>query len=81
MRRYFFHINDGADFLDQVGTEVASDELLRPMAVKTAAGIIGEDETLWNGNVLKVRVVSETGKVILTVELTAVVTASAGRAS
>jgi hypothetical protein len=73
MRRYFFHIHHGVDFMDEVGTEVASDDMVLPLAVKTATTIMGEDETLWNGQGLAIRVVGETGKLILTVELTTVI--------
>lgn len=73
MGRYFFHIHAADDFLDEEGTEVASPDLVLPLAMKTAATIMGEDDTLWNGRGLAVRVTAETGGLVMTVQLTSVV--------
>jgi hypothetical protein len=67
--RYFFHIDDGSDFLDEEGTEVASPDLVLPLAMKTAATMMGEDQSLWNGGGLAVRVVGEAGNLVMTVQL------------
>jgi hypothetical protein len=77
MGRYFFHIHNGRDFLDEEGTEVASPDLVLPLAMKTAARIMGEDDTLWNGRGLAVRVTAETGDLVMTVQLTSVVITAA----
>jgi hypothetical protein len=74
MARYFFHINNGADFIDDVGTEVASLEGVRPIAMKTAAGIIGEDEKYHTGGSISVQVVAEDGESVLSLVMTAVIT-------
>jgi hypothetical protein len=74
MARYFFHINNGADFKDDVGTEVASPEGVRPIAMKTATGIMGEDETFHSGGSISVEVVVEDGESVLSLVMTAVVT-------
>jgi hypothetical protein len=71
--RYFFHIDNGLDFLDEEGTELASPDLVLPLAMKTAATMMGEDESLWKGRGLTVRVTGQTGDLIMTVELTSVV--------
>lgn len=73
MGRYFFHIHHDLHYLDEVGTEVACDDLVLPLAVKTAATVMAEDETFWNGRGLAIRVMGETGNLVLTVELTTVV--------
>jgi hypothetical protein len=73
MGRYFFHIYNGRDFLDDVGTEVGSPDLVLPLAMKTAATIMGEDDTLWNGRRLAVRVTGETGDLVMTVQLKSLV--------
>jgi hypothetical protein len=74
MARYFFHINNGADFIDEVGTDVASPEGVRPIAIKTAAGIIGEDDTFHTGGSISVEVFAEDGESVLSLVMTAVVT-------
>jgi hypothetical protein len=71
--RYFFHIDNGLDFLDEEGTEVASPDLVLPMAMKTAATMMGEDESLWNGKALAVRVVGEAGNLVMTVQIKSLV--------
>jgi|GEM_PF-3570764 len=73
MGRYFFHIYHDLEYLDEIGTEIASVDLVLPLAVKTAATVMAEDETFWNGRGLAIRVMGETGSLVLTVELTAVV--------
>jgi hypothetical protein len=73
MARYFFHINNGADFIDDVGTEVASPEGVRPIAIKTAAGMIGDDVRFHSGGSISIEVVAEDGEVILSLVMTAVV--------
>jgi hypothetical protein len=77
MSRYFFHIHHDTDHLDEVGTEVASGDLVLPLAVKTAATMMAEDYSLWNGRGLAIRVMGENGDHVLTVELTTIVTRSA----
>jgi hypothetical protein len=74
MGHYFFHIHHDRDFLDEVGTQVASRGLLLPLAVKTAAGMVAEDNALWNGRGLSIRIMDGDGDLVLTVELTTVVT-------
>jgi hypothetical protein len=73
MARYFFHINNGLDFIDDVGTEVASPEGVRPIAIKTAAGIIGDDVRFHSGGSISIEVVAEDGEIILSLIMTAVV--------
>jgi cytidylate kinase len=73
MGRYFFHIQDRSEVIDNVGTEVASPERVRALALQTASRIIGEDETFLDGRVLSVRVVTEEGMALLTLQMTATV--------
>lgn len=75
MARYFFHINNGANFIDEVGTEVASFEGVRPIAIKTAAGIMGDDVTYHAGGSISLEVVAEGGEIVLTLVMTAIVNA------
>lgn len=74
MKRYFFNIHHDRNYLDELGTALASDDLVLPLAMKTAATMMAEDKTLWNGRDLAIRVTGETGDPVLTVELTTVVT-------
>ena len=74
MARYFFHINNGADFIDEFGTEVASPEEVRPIAIKTAAGIIADDVSFLAGGSISVKVVAEDGKDVFILVMTAVFT-------
>jgi len=73
MGPYFFHIYHDLEYLDEVGTEIASVDLVLPLAVKTAATVMADDDRFWNGRGLAIRVMGETGTLVLTVELTTVV--------
>jgi hypothetical protein len=76
MSRYFFHIHHDTDYLDEVGTEVTSGDLVLSLAIRTAATMMAEDHTLWNGRGLAIRVMGENGDHVLTVELTTIVSKS-----
>jgi hypothetical protein len=71
MPRYFFHIQDSEEFIDTVGTELADAELVRRTATRTAAEILREEDSLWNGKLWRMRVTDEAGNTVLTLEFIA----------
>jgi hypothetical protein len=62
MPRYFFHVHDGKDILDLVGTELPSPDAARAAAVIAcgeALSDLGED--FWKSKEWTMRVVDEAG--------------------
>ena len=65
MSRYFFHVNDGTDMPDEIGTELLDDEAARATAI-TVSGELLKDlgSTFWTGSDWKLRVITEDGQTV-----------------
>ena len=67
MPRYFFHVQDGRDFPDTLGTELPNEKAARDEAMEAGAQIVaGLGDKLWKVSDWQMRVVDEADHVILT---------------
>lgn len=63
MPLYFFHIRDGKDLPDEVGTVLPDDEAARSEAVRASIGLIYElGEVFWRSGEWSMNVVDEIGR-------------------
>ena len=66
MRRYFFHIHDGASSLDDEGTELPSLDAAREEALRTAGELLRDRRAPWNGTPWRMEVTDEAGEILFT---------------
>jgi len=60
MPRYFFHVQDGEEFIDLQGTELADMEAARLEAVRFAAALLRDKaDTFWQSSEWRLRVANE----------------------
>ena len=72
MSRFFFHVFDGQDMLDDVGTELPDIAAVRREALATAGQILQEeDDAFWSGEDWRMHVVDEAGQEVLTLRFRA----------
>jgi hypothetical protein len=72
MVRYFFHVMDGKDIIDDVGTELADIEAVRGMALRTSGEILRDGgPEFWNSEPWKMIVRDEDGRKVLTLQFEA----------
>jgi hypothetical protein len=65
MRRYFFHITDGAEPPDHEGTVLADIAAARAEAITTAGALLKDrDATFWGAGEWRMTVVDEAGDTI-----------------
>ena len=64
MHRFFFHVHDNGDLLDQEGSEFASVEEARHHAVVTAGEMIREHGGAWTDEPWRMTVVDQHGLVV-----------------
>jgi hypothetical protein len=66
MPRYFFHVHDGVDRPDPVGTELPDIKAARSEAIRTAGELLRDlDGNLEPNTVWEMNVVDETGRRLL----------------
>ena len=69
MPRYFFHVRDGRDIPDNVGTELPSLEAARVEAVRSSGEMLRDikgSTEFWSGDDWVMNVTDEAGKPVLT---------------
>ncbi|PVE21304.1 hypothetical protein DC522_27250 [Microvirga sp. KLBC 81] len=72
MPRYFFHICDGEEVLDDVGTVLASREEARAHAIVVAGELLRDaGRKFWSGTEWRLRVTDETGTRVCTLRFLA----------
>jgi uncharacterized protein with GYD domain len=65
--RYYFHVQDGTNFPDEEGTELADDEAAKSEAIAASAEMMGDlGHKFWAGGAWDMQVVDETGREVLT---------------
>ncbi len=71
MPRYFFHVRDSAEFIDEEGVELPSLEEVRKQAVVASGEAIKDlDGNFWNGQQWHMWVTDETGATVCTLHFT-----------
>ena len=72
MPRYFFHVIDGRDIIDNEGSELADLKKSRAEAIQLAGAILrDEGDTFWNGQEWRLWVTDETGATVCALRFTA----------
>jgi hypothetical protein len=72
MTRYFFHTNDGEEFEDEVGTELATIQDARTQAVRTMAETVRDEaRNFWQTANFRLTCMDETGLVLFILDLNA----------
>ena len=72
MPRYFFHVIDGRDIIDRVGTVLPSLREARAEAIRTAGAILrDEGDAFWNGTEWEMNVTDASGQSVLKLRFSA----------
>jgi hypothetical protein len=72
MPRYFFHIHDGKEFMDEDGTVLSGDDEARSHAIFTAGQFLQDaGMTFWAGEGWRLWVTDEQGDVVCSLKFTA----------
>ena len=71
MPTYFFHLRDGEDFPDDVGTELPALRDAQIGAVRLASKLLVDDDAFWGGEAWSIRVTDEKGDTVFNVSFTA----------
>ena len=72
MPLYFFHTRNGGDYDDDDGTHFADDTAARAEAITTAGAVLKDlGADFWAGEDWSMRVLSETGRIVCELLLTA----------
>ena len=72
MPRYFFHIIDGRDIIDNVGTLLSGLREARAEAIRTAGAILrDEGDQFWDGTVWQMNVTDLSGQSVLKLRFSA----------
>lgn len=72
MPRYFFHVIDGRNIVDQVGTVFPSLREARIEAIRTAGAILrDEGDRFWNGTDWQMNVTDVSGRPVLKLRFSA----------
>jgi hypothetical protein len=72
MPRYFFHVIDGHDIIDNEGSEMSSLKEARTEAIRLAGSILrDEGDTFWNGTEWHMNVTDAAGQSVLKLRFSA----------
>ena len=72
MPRYFFHVIDGRDIIDNVGTELSGLKAARTEAIQLAGAILrDEGDAFWKGEEWQMNVTDLTGQSVLKLRFSA----------
>jgi hypothetical protein len=72
MPRYFFHVIDGRDIVDKVGTVLPNLREARAEAIRTAGAILrDEGDRFWNGTEWQMNVTDVSGDCVLKLRFSA----------
>lgn len=79
MPRYFFHIHDGVDIPDLVGTELAGLTEARREAITTAGATIHDlGQSFWIGDLWQMKVTDDAGIVLFELNFSGTLTSDVG---
>ena len=79
MPRYFFHVEDGTNHIDQEGTELGCLEAARQHAVGYFSELLRDaSRKFWSHDDWTMRVTDETGLIYFTLHFTATIAAAGG---
>src|SRR5918997_4093827 len=72
MPRYFFHVTDGRDIIDNEGTELSGLKAARTEAIQLAGAILrDEGDAFWNGEEWHMNVTDAAGQSVLKLRFSA----------
>ncbi len=72
MQRFFFHVRDSSEMLDEVGTELPGLAEARAEAVTTAGEMLRDSgEQFWNSAEWRMWVTDETGRTVCSLRFSA----------
>ena len=72
MQRFFFHVQDSSETLDEVGTELAGLAEARDEAVRTAGEMLRDvGEQFWNSGEWRMWVTDESGATVCALQFSA----------
>src|SRR3954470_11372111 len=72
MQRYFFHVKDGKEIIDQVGTELAGDDEARDEAIVVSGEMLrGVGREFWNNGEWRLWVVDQAGRTVCALRFSA----------
>ena len=72
MPRYFFHVIDGREFTDKIGTVLPSREHVRAEAIKAAGEMLRDNGlSFWGGTEWRMHVTDEAGATVCALNFTA----------
>ena len=72
MPRYFFHVIDGRNVADNIGTVLPGLQEVRTEAIRTAGAILrDEGDRFWNGPEWQMNVTDDTGQSVLKLRFSA----------
>jgi hypothetical protein len=69
--RYFFHVRDGTDMPDHVGTELPDVAVVREEAVRTVGEMLRDVAGFWTGEEWRMTVLDEAGERVLLLRFSA----------
>ena len=76
MPRYFFHVKDGQDLPDDLGSELPDTAAVRGHALKTAGEMLRDGGgEIWSGHPWTMTVLDDAGEQVLTLQFAADMTA------
>ena len=72
MPRYYFHVHDGKDILDQIGTELPNDEAAESAAIVSAGEMLKDlDGDFWKESSWRMEVLDESGALVCQLKMSA----------
>lgn len=71
MPRYYFHVQDGADFPDLQGTVLDNIEAAKLEAIRFSGDLLSNADDFWKGAEWSMRVVDAQGTTVLTLSFSA----------
>ena len=71
MARYYFHIRDGKDLPDAVGTELPNLAAVRQEAISAAGEMLRDVASVWTGEEWRMTVLDDTGAQVLLLRFSA----------
>ena len=74
MPRYFFHIHDGVDIIDEEGVELANADEAKNQAIVASGEMLRETASqFWGGEIWQMHVVDDTGATVCRLNFSAVI--------
>lgn len=76
--RYFFHLSDGSQVLDETGTELPDHAAARLHAVQAASEALQREPARLDNEDIRIEVADETGLILFTIIVLVVTAAATG---